>query len=180
MLSDTAIMERRLKLLDIGKGLTIVGQRIKKHRKLRGMSLSRLAEKTGMTAYFVQRFESGRTRATVDTLNSFAKALDIEPCMFLWSKTDFAKLGRYDGLRSVISKNNPRRIHKDVLNRVGDRVRNRRFYMNLSQTELAEKAGIAQANISNVENGKTQIELATLIKLAIAMDCTVAKLLQDI
>ena len=47
-----------------------------------------------------------------------------------------------------------------------------RIKAGLSQTELAEKTGISQADISRLENGTRNPSLALLKRLATAMDST--------
>lgn len=51
---------------------------------------------------------------------------------------------------------------------MGDRIRRRRLDMNISQTELARRAGVARRTITSVENGEG-CSLLTLIALVRAL-----------
>ena len=44
-----------------------------------------------------------------------------------------------------------------------------REYLGLTQTEVAEKAGITQASLSQMESGESKLRKATRVKLAAAM-----------
>lgn len=52
---------------------------------------------------------------------------------------------------------------------VGERVRNRRVELGLSQDALAEKAGISKSFLSDLENGRRSIGAETLLDLGRAM-----------
>ncbi len=48
-----------------------------------------------------------------------------------------------------------------------------------SQAELAAKAGIAQANLSNIEKGKRDVTVSTLLRVADALEIKAAELLEE-
>lgn len=50
------------------------------------------------------------------------------------------------------------------------RLRDRRAELNLSQRELASRAGIGHGHLSQIENGLVDPKLSTLRRLAAAMD----------
>lgn len=52
---------------------------------------------------------------------------------------------------------------------VGQRLRLERVRGGMSQIELARRTGIAQANLSNIENGKQDITVATLLQICLAL-----------
>lgn len=53
-------------------------------------------------------------------------------------------------------------------------VKDRREYLNMSQTELAIKSGVSRQTISLIENNNLDnIESKTMIKIAIALNCDV-------
>lgn len=54
---------------------------------------------------------------------------------------------------------------------IGMNVRRLREYRSLTQSQLAEKAGLRDATISDIENGKANFEIETLIKLAAGLNC---------
>jgi transcriptional regulator with XRE-family HTH domain len=59
---------------------------------------------------------------------------------------------------------------------LGQRVREHRTKRSLTQQELAEAAGIPQQQVSAIERGAMLPSLVTVIRIAIALDCKVAKL----
>lgn len=57
---------------------------------------------------------------------------------------------------------------------LGEAVRVARKTRKLSQTELAQKASLRQALISDVENGVTSAKLDTILKVMAALDLDLA------
>jgi transcriptional regulator with XRE-family HTH domain len=60
---------------------------------------------------------------------------------------------------------------------VGSRIREWRLRRELSQAEVARKAGITQASLSNYENGKRDMPLSTLLGVAGALNVSLGDLL---
>jgi len=58
----------------------------------------------------------------------------------------------------------------------GKRMREIRVKRGLSQQETADRAGIAQTHVSDIELGFKLPNLLTVVRLAIALDCKVAEL----
>lgn len=56
----------------------------------------------------------------------------------------------------------------------GKMIAEARFYKKVSQEELAEKAGISQANLSKIENGKYSPGLDVLQRISEALDMELA------
>jgi DNA adenine methylase len=56
------------------------------------------------------------------------------------------------------------------------RVKERRQLSNLSQRDLAERAGIRQALVSQIELGEANVTLDSLVRIAIALDADLAGL----
>lgn len=52
---------------------------------------------------------------------------------------------------------------------MGQRIRKFRKASNLSQEQLAEKAGISVTHMSHIETGNTKLSLAVLVKIADAL-----------
>jgi len=71
------------------------------------------------------------------------------------------------------------RNDKHFLQRVGDRVRERRTGMNLTQATLAEKCGLHRTFIGSVERGERNLALLSLRKIAVALRVTPAELLTE-
>lgn len=54
-----------------------------------------------------------------------------------------------------------------------------RIISNLSQMQLAQKAGVSQGHLSSLERGDKQPTLPVLKRLAVALGVSVAKLIDD-
>ncbi len=65
----------------------------------------------------------------------------------------------------------------DLRANVGRRIREWRLRRELSQAEVARRAGITQASLSNYENGKRDLPLSTLIGVAGALNVSIGELL---
>lgn len=57
---------------------------------------------------------------------------------------------------------------------LGETVRVARKNLNMSQTDLAQKASLRQALISDLENGVTSAKLDTILKVMAALDLDLA------
>src|ERR1700738_2335571 len=63
-------------------------------------------------------------------------------------------------LTNNMSSHSPRKVHL-----VGSRIRELRKGRHLTQTELSEKIGIAQSDLSRMEQGEYKVGLDTLFKV---------------
>ena len=54
-----------------------VGDRLKQFRELRGLSQGKIEELTGLLRSYISRVENGHTVPSVETLQKFARALDM-------------------------------------------------------------------------------------------------------
>ena len=62
---------------------------------------------------------------------------------------------------------------------IGEQIRQRRQRKGLTQSSLAEQAGIEPSNISHIERATSRIGLSTLVKIANILECTTNDLLCD-
>lgn len=62
---------------------------------------------------------------------------------------------------------------------IGDRIRERRRFLKLSQENLANEVGVSSSFISDIENGRRKMSLETIIKIAIALDTSLDYLVID-
>ena len=79
-----------------------------------------------------------------------------------------------------MSTRNPkssRRTRQPVAVEIGDRIRTARLRRGLLALELAQKVGISAPHLSNLENGRVEARVATLLGLAAAIGCPLAELL---
>ena len=63
---------------------------------------------------------------------------------------------------------------------VGSRIKFIRISKNISQRNLAAKAGISQAHLSNIECGRSHCTLENLIKLGEILECPLRDFFVDI
>ena len=60
---------------------------------------------------------------------------------------------------------------------IGDRVRARREYADLTQEQLEEAAGVKRLTLQNIESGATDARISWLLRIARALDVHVTELL---
>ena len=63
----------------------------------------------------------------------------------------------------------------DIRIKVGNRIRQLRKELLLSQESLAFKAGRDRTYIASVENGKRNLSIMSLEKIIVALDCSMAE-----
>lgn len=71
------------------------------------------------------------------------------------------------------------RDDRRFLERLGDRVRERRQAAGLTQAGLAERAGLHRTFVGSVERGERNVALLSLRRIARALRTTPAELLAD-
>jgi len=67
-----------------------------------------------------------------------------------------------------------------LLSQLGLRITKRRQEIGISQKALAEKIGMPSPGLSNIENGKQNVTIRTLCKIAEALDITVGELVSGV
>lgn len=117
-----------------------LGARVLFLRQEKELSLSELAEKVGISASYLCQIENGKVMPALSTLKNIAKALDVKP-ESLMSATSF----------------------------VGYKIRKIRTERNITQAQLAEKAGVSAGLIGQIESGKVEPSIKTLEKIAAAL-----------
>jgi transcriptional regulator with XRE-family HTH domain len=68
----------------------------------------------------------------------------------------------------------------DILVKVGRRIRYQRTARGISQEVLSARAGLSQANLSRIENGKAEPGLRTLADIAHVLNMKLSELLQAV
>ena len=63
-----------------------------------------------------------------------------------------------------------------ITNDVGNRIRELRKTLGISQEKLAEIAGIDRTYLASVENGKRNISIVNLEKIIVALNVTISDL----
>lgn len=65
---------------------------------------------------------------------------------------------------------------KKLLKSLGERIRELRISKNLTQTDLAFKAGLEQYHVSKIENGTNSASITTLSHIAEALEVSLHEL----
>ena len=68
----------------------------------------------------------------------------------------------------------------DVRERFGDAVRARREELELTQEELADRAGIHRTYLSDVERGRRNVSILNVERLAVALSLKLSELFQRV
>ena len=61
-----------------------------------------------------------------------------------------------------------------MLSDIGDAIKTVRTIRRMSQREVAEGAGLSEAYIGYIENGKRDLSWNSLVKISVALNCNVA------
>ena len=72
--------------------------------------------------------------------------------------------------------NLPSREHMDILHRFGERVRQRRMALGLSQEVFADRCGLDRTYISGIERGRRNLSLRNIEVIARALGVTISQL----
>lgn len=73
----------------------------------------------------------------------------------------------------------PSQVTPSFLTYVAQNVRARRLALGLSQKALSETAGVSLRMLGGIENGATSVSTATLDRIGVALDATLADLVAD-
>ena len=68
----------------------------------------------------------------------------------------------------------------NILKKFGDRVRKERLKRNLSQEQLASKAGVHRTYIGMIERAEKNITLGNIQKIADALNINISDLIEDL
>lgn len=71
-------------------------------------------------------------------------------------------------------------MNQDVLKRLGQRIRERRKSLGLTQEELAARADIDRSYVGGVERGIRNLTFTVLCQICTALECDVSVLTHDI
>ncbi|MEW6662900.1 MAG: helix-turn-helix domain-containing protein [Bacillota bacterium] len=128
---------------DKGVSNESVGKRLRQFRTSKGITLSILSKKSGVSLAHLSEIERGRSAASLKTLEKLSAALGVSVSHFLRSEEEEPSLG-----------NKLRRLREKV---------------GLTQKELAQRIGISHGLVGQIETGRTQPSVATLNSLAEAL-----------
>lgn len=136
-----------------GKGAPVtVGDKIRIRREEKGWTLNQLGEWVGLSDSYLSEIERGRINPSVETLRRLAEALDL-PVPLLFAAP------------------NPRSL--------GEKVRELRESLGLTQARVAELAEVTPSMIGQIEKGRAQPSLDTVERLARALGVSPCYLILD-
>ena len=129
-------------------------KRIRDCRKQHKMTQRELADRLGVSFAFVSLIEHGESSIGLENFVELCNALKVTPDSLLC-----------DGL--VITENKPPNFASHVnYVRLGEKIRQRRIEMKISQVELAEQLKLSKSFLSHIEHGRGQISLESLVELS--------------
>lgn len=70
-------------------------------------------------------------------------------------------------------------VSKEELCAIGHKIKLTRVQKQITQTDLAAALGISKAHLSNIETGKTIVNLENLYKISKALNCKITSFLED-
>ena len=129
-----------------------IGKKITYIRHKRNMSIEELADKVGITPLQLEDMESGINRGfNPELMKRFCEVLNVDDTYFL----------------DMI----------EPIDNIGENIKSLRKMNELSLNELAEELHVSTDKLKNYENGKEQIPLDTLDKLASIFNISVNMLI---
>jgi transcriptional regulator with XRE-family HTH domain len=95
-----------------------VGDRLKQFRELGGLSQGKIEERTGLLRCYISRVENGHTVPSVDTLEKFARALDMPLYQLLYEGKKSSELPKTQAeeIEDWASRGKGRRIFSKLQN----------------------------------------------------------------
>lgn len=144
---------RKGKLMSIN---IILGNNIKKYRLLMNFTRKDLAQKIGVTESTVSRYESNERTPNLKILKSIADALGVT-------------------INDLINNIENNMIDENVS--IGDKIKEYREIINITQKDLAEKSGLSESAIKYYETNKRNPKLETLSKIAEALGISINDLI---
>lgn len=118
--------------------------RIKKLRKLNGITQSKLGFLLGVNNTAISKYESGHVKLTDDLLEKLSDIFDVS-IDYILHRTDIPQS------HTDVSTFNT----EDQCKLMGDRIKQLRLSANMTQEEFGQKFGIVKSTVSLYENGKS-------------------------
>ncbi|GAF24755.1 helix-turn-helix domain-containing protein [Neomoorella thermoacetica] len=129
-----------------------VGARLRRLREQKGITLSELSRRSGVSLAHISEIERSRSTASLKTLEKLAAVLEV-------STSSLLRSGQQDSL--------------------GAKLKRLREKIGLTQKELAQQVGISHSLIGQIETDRIQPSLATLSSLAEALGVSTCYFLME-
>lgn len=161
--------------LAASEALTRLGPEVRAAREALGLSIEEAAERMEIDARHLRRIEASETDVRVGSLLRIARGLGVSGSVLLARAEALAPRavidrpnGAEDGVEPALASAGPERVAANVVAlRRGKR---------LTQSELAEKAGLSLFTVQSIERGRHAATLRSLTALARALDISPAAL----
>lgn len=142
-----------------------IGSRLRTLRTERKLSSRKLAELIGTTQQAISSLERGTHRPSLRVVEALAKTLNVRPIeIFIQTPVPTPVNGRPSS-----TKWDP---EVPIEKQIGKRILDRHWESRMTQLTLAAKAGINNSRLCAIESGKALAKLATLNKIANALNVT--------
>lgn len=133
-------------------GTFSLGEKLRALREERGLTLKEIGQSTDFSFTYLSEIERGSVCPSLDTIKQLAKFFDIPVSMLVNSQKTSSLPAKLQYMRKL---------------------------KNLSQKELASKAGLSPGLIAQLELDKVNASLKTIGKLAEALDVSICYLILD-
>jgi len=166
------------------------GATLRHYRQQRGLTQPALTASTGIRQRYLSQIEQGRRNIAVLSLLRLAHALEIPAAWLLAGLDPHADLPRpttadllpSSGVRdAVVTPGAPPSLKPDdqapLLPLLGATIRQYRQQRHLSQRALAARTRLAASYICDIEQGQRNVSVLSLLRIAEALELSVAHLL---
>lgn len=136
-----------------------MNERIKEIRKTFGLSLEAFGEKIGISKTSVSRLEKNERNPSKQTIKLICKEFKINQN---WLKNGIGEMFSND---QDISLDNLTEV-----NCLGERIKELRIVLGLSQSEFGERIGIVKTAVSKIENGENYPRKQTIMSICREFD----------
>jgi transcriptional regulator with XRE-family HTH domain len=146
-----------------------VGQKMRARRIFLRLTQTDLSEALGITFQQFQKYENGAKRVGATRLQKISEALGVSPIYFFEGAPTVEK--KTPAPKKVFVSKAPigRRAASAVDIHVGRKIRARRLFLGMSQTDLGETLGIRFTQIQKYETGAQRPAPARLQKISEAL-----------
>jgi transcriptional regulator with XRE-family HTH domain len=150
-----------------------VGQKMRARRIFLRMSRTDLGEALGITFQQVQKYEKGAERPESSRLLQISEALGVSTSYFFEGVPTVEKKTPAPKKEFVSEASIDLRARRAVDVYVGQKIRARRIFLGMSQTELGDALGITLQRIQKYEKGAERVGASRLQKISVALDVAV-------